>query len=155
MISECCDQYLGNQLFPLWSLSYQAGSLLSTTWFLFPASFCPNSILEVMSITILSRCYRSVTVSALSIIIFAGNAVAEKNIILLGVKKILFWQVANYRQLLHNFRAKWAVICPEGTWSSHEGKWPHVSWKKLKSKNQWQLGCLKCHKSLLLFLNFK
>lgn len=53
--------------------------------------------------------------SALSIIIFAGDVLVKKNIIPLRVKKILFRQVANYRQLLHNFRVNRAVICPEGT----------------------------------------
>lgn len=155
MISECCDQYLGNQYFTSWSLSYQIGSLPATAWFLFPVSLCPEYILNVMSITVLSMCYRFVTFSALSIIIFAKDVLVKKNIIPLRVKKILFWQVANYRQLLHNFRVKWAVICPEGTWSSHEGKWPHVSWKELKSKNLWQLGCLGSINLSLLFLNFK
>ena len=139
---------MGNQHFPLWSLSYQIGSLLAIAWFLFPVSLCPNYILKVVSITVLSMGNRFVTLSALPIIIGARDVLVKKNIIPLRVKKILFWQVANYRQLMHNFRVKWAVICPEGTWSSHEGKWPHVSWKKLKSKSLWQLGCLKYHKSL-------
>lgn len=151
MISECCDQYLGNQNFLLWSFSYQIGSFLATAWSLFLISLCPKRSPEIVSLTVLSTCFRFVTLSTLSIIIFSSDVLMKKNIIPLRVKKILFWQVANYRQLLHNFRAKCAVICPEGTWSSHEGKWPHVSWKKLKSRNMWQLGCLKYHKSLSLF----
>lgn len=102
-------------------------------------------------VNVLKVCY----IFLLSIIIFARDVLVKKNIIPLRVKKILFWEVANYRQLLHNFRAKWAVICPEGTWSSHEGKWPHVSWKKLKCKNRWQLGCLGSINLSPLCINFK
>lgn len=47
-----------------------------------------------------------ITLSALAIMIFARDVSVKKNIISLTVKKILFRQVANYRQFLHNFREK-------------------------------------------------
>lgn len=44
----------------------------------------------------------------------------------LRVMKILFWQVTNCGLVLHSFRKKWGIICPEGTWSSQEGIWPRT-----------------------------
>lgn len=131
MISECGDQYLGKLNFISWSLPHQIGSLLATAWFIFPFLLSLNIFLKLCQSFFCPKVTGLLYFLFCPLLYFPGFSV-EKNIISLRVKKILFWQVANYRQSLHNFRAKWAVLCPEGTWSSHEGKWPHVSWKKLE-----------------------
>lgn len=58
--------------------------------------------------------------------LYLPSMTSRRKIYPLRVTKILFWQVTNCRLLLHNFRKKWEIICPEGTWSSQEGIWPHT-----------------------------
>lgn len=125
MISECSDQYLDNPHVTSWSLPHQIASSLDTVWFHFCFLFAQNMLLK-LSLTVSSTHYGFVAFPFLSIIIFAKYDLVEKNICPWSYENIIL-QVTNYRLLLPNFWEKWEVICPEGTWSSHEGIWPHVS----------------------------